>query len=227
MEVAERQFEVLREQIVERRQELGLSKSELARKIGVSPSMVSQIERGNSLPSVPTLFALATALGANVDTFFVADPAVAASAPRRTTALPEDPTRQSPTAEETRDDVLRSDQYLVRKDDRALIDISGGVRWERLTPHPLADVEFLELKYEPHAQSNESPYRHPGFELVVVLEGRFEISVGFEKYVLEPGDSIAFPSSLPHRYCNPLDRESRAITTILRDPPVETGGRGA
>src|SRR5829696_3451862 len=48
--------------------------SELARDAGVSTSLISQIERGNSRPSVATLFALAQALDVPVDSFF-ADPA--------------------------------------------------------------------------------------------------------------------------------------------------------
>ena len=95
--------------------------------------------------------------------------------------------------------------------------MQGGVRWERLTPQALEGVEFLELVYQPRAESNAKLYRHPGFEMVIVLEGRFDIYVGFEQYELGPGDSIAFASSLPHRYVNPTDSISRAITTILRD----------
>jgi quercetin dioxygenase-like cupin family protein len=86
-----------------------------------------------------------------------------------------------------------------------------------LTPSPRDDVEFLELVYAPHAESNEVLYRHPGYEMVLVLRGRFEIHVGFEVYEVQEGDSIAFPSSLPHRYVNPAAHESRAVTVILRD----------
>src|SRR5215470_9118330 len=66
------QFDAIRVALVKRRTELGISMSQLARQIGISPSMVSQIERGQSLPSVATLFALAHALGAEVDAFFPA-----------------------------------------------------------------------------------------------------------------------------------------------------------
>ena len=71
-ELAEQQFATVRERLIERRRELGMTMSALARQIGVSPSMISQIERGQSLPSVETLFALAAALGLTVDTFFSA-----------------------------------------------------------------------------------------------------------------------------------------------------------
>src|SRR5215475_11391797 len=88
--LAERQIEAIRHALTERRQESSMSMSELGRKVGVSPSMISQIERGQTLPSVGTLFALAAALGVTVDAFLTppekkdgdgdgAEPAVAPS----------------------------------------------------------------------------------------------------------------------------------------------------
>ena len=210
-EQAEQQFATVRERLSERRRSLGMSMSELARQIGVSPSMISQIERGNSLPSVETLFALAAALGATVDTFFSTRDGAAAARPE-----PAESSRATGAVSRTLEPV-REHRYLVRRPDRASINVQGGVRWERLTPQALDGVEFLELIYEPRAESNPNLYRHPGFEMVVVLEGRFDIYVGFERYELGPGDSIAFASSLPHRYVNAADSVSRAVTTILRD----------
>jgi mannose-6-phosphate isomerase-like protein (cupin superfamily) len=92
------------------------------------------------------------------------------------------------------------------------------VRWERLTPVPLRHLEFLEMIYAPHAQSDTELYRHPGVEMVYVVEGRFVVYVGFDEYDLGPGDSLAFPSSRPHRYANPTDSVSRAVTVILHEP---------
>ena len=194
------------QRVAARRAERALSVSALAREIGVSRSMVSQIERGQSRPSVSTLFALSEALDVPVDAFFRdVEPAPAGPA-GAAAAFPADP------------DAPRADRYLVRRDARAVIDIEGGVRWERLTPGTLDEVEFLELVYAPHAESNASLYRHPGTEMVLVLSGRMDIFVGFDRYELGPGDSIWFPSTTPHRYVNPTDETTRAVTVILRDP---------
>ena len=218
-ETAVSQFAAVRERLVERRRELGMSMSALARKIGVSPSMISQIERGQSLPSVETLFALAEALGATVDTFFGATPEdgpPGARAPADgVTVRPATAAAPAPEADRHR--------YFVPKEGRAAISIQGGVRWERLTPRAMVDLDFLELIYEPGAQSSEHLYPHPGFEMVLVIAGRLEIYVGFERYVLDPGDSIAFASALPHRYVNPLAQESRAVTTIIHEPLINLG----
>ena len=214
------QYAAVRERLSERRRELGMSMSALARKIGVTPSMISQIERGQSLPSVETLFALADALGATVDTFFgtpEASSQLVAWAPGSARA------RRQASSEAP----ASSDPYFVNKDDRSAISIQGGIRWERLTPSAMVDFDFLELIYDAGAESSEHLYPHPGFETVLVISGRMEIYVGFERYVLDPGDSIAFPSSVPHRYVNPLDRESRAVTTIIHEPVVRLGSAPA
>jgi quercetin dioxygenase-like cupin family protein len=187
--------------------------------------MVSQIERGQSRPSVSTLFALAEALQVPVDAFFrdvheeedVGDPAGAGSTAAEPVAGPEPADPGAP----------RADRYLVRRDARAVIDIEGGVRWERLTPATLDEVEFLELVYAPHAESNASLYRHPGVEMVLVLAGRLEIFVGFDHYELGAGDSIWFPSTTPHRYLNPTDETTRAVTVLLRDPAGAAPGPDA
>jgi transcriptional regulator with XRE-family HTH domain len=222
--LAERQFEAIRHALTERRQAVGISMSELGRKVGVSPSMISQIERGQTLPSVGTLFALAAALGVTVDAFLTPaegeeNDAPAPSAAEQPTPLPDPPASTAHAAEpiEALPASPRESMYVVRHDKRASVPIRGGVVWERLTPRSLEDVEFLELDYAPYAESDDELYRHPGIEMVLVLEGRFEIHVGFETYALEEGDSILFPSSLPHRYVNPTDAQSRAVTVILRD----------
>jgi transcriptional regulator with XRE-family HTH domain len=193
------------ERLAEHRARRGVKVSALARQIGVSPSLISQIERGQSRPSVSTLFALAEALDVPVDAFFRNGEPAAPAPPPVVPARAEAP--RGP----------RQDRYAVRRDERAGIDIQGGVRWERLTPTPLDDVEFMELIYAPGAESNASLYRHPGFEMVLMLSGRLVIHVGFERYELGPGDSMAFPSTQPHRYVNPGDETARAVTAILRD----------
>ena len=183
--------------------------AELAREIGVTPSLISQIERGQSRPSVSTLFALAQALDVPVDAFF-REPAVGRPGRRRPAAAGIRP--RTPPAEA---------RYVVRQGNRAAIDIEGDVRWERLTPETKAHLDFFELVYGPGAESNPTLYSHPGTEMVLMLTGRLDISVGFETYRLDPGDSMEFPSSLPHRYANPDHAEARAVTVIMYDCPAD------
>ncbi|HEY2129310.1 MAG TPA: XRE family transcriptional regulator [Streptosporangiaceae bacterium] len=194
------------------RAERGLRVAELAREIGVTPSLISQIERGQSRPSVSTLFALAQALDVPVDAFFREPAAARPSAPAGA---------GQPQPTPGPDQHLAEARYVVRQGNRATIDIEGGVRWERLTPETMAHLDFFELVYGPGAESNPTLYSHPGTEMVLMLTGRLDISVGFGTYRLAPGDSMQFPSSLPHRYANPDSTEARAVTVIMYDCPAD------
>lgn len=164
----------------------GLRVAELARRAGVSPSLVSQIERGQSRPSVSTLVALAEGVGAPIDALFRA---------------PED----APAA-------ASGDGYVVRRHERATIEIEGGVRWERLTPATLEHADLIELVYAPGSQSHARAYRHPdGVEMVLVLQGTLVVEVDGVAHVLHGGDSMLFPSSAEHRYVNPTAEEARGV----------------
>lgn len=214
----------------------GLRVAELAREVGVTPSLISQIERGQSRPSVSTLFALAQALHVPVDAFFRESPQVSAEPEGERAVTPPRGRADAdggPRVPEPRDsgaealpyDAPRADgRYLVRKETRATIDIEGGVRWERLTRNTMDHLDFFELVYEPGAESHPRQYTHPGTEMLLVMRGKLEITVGFERYLLGPGDSIDFPSSMPHRYVNHGTETVHAVTVIFYDCPDKRDG---
>lgn len=200
--------------------------SDLARRISVSPSLISQIERGQSRPSVTTLFALAQELAVPVDAFFETGPLSDLERAPAELGRPV-PGPADGAWREANGGPGESERYLLKHDERPTVEIRGGVRWERLTRTALTDLEFMELVYQPGAESDPQLYRHPGLECVLVIENRLDITIGFEVNRVMAGDSIAFPSSLPHRYVNPTDQVSRAVTVILRDdlstmPPMVT-----
>jgi transcriptional regulator with XRE-family HTH domain/quercetin dioxygenase-like cupin family protein len=218
----------------------GLRVAELAREVGVTPSLISQIEHGLSRPSVSTLFALAQALDVPVDAFFREPPQASPASARPPADGPQRPEpggvsvpeglaeagpRPAAAGQERRQGQRRRGEgrYVVRRGNRAAIDIDGGVRWERLTPETLRHLDFFELVYSPGAESNPTLYSHPGTEMVLVMTGVLEISVGFDSYRLAAGDSMQFPSSMPHRYTNPEPGTARAVTVILYDCPADAG----
>jgi quercetin dioxygenase-like cupin family protein len=59
---------------------------------------------------------------------------------------------------------------------------------------------------------------HVGEELGFVLEGEVEIMLGDKPYLLKEGDSIFFPSELPHGYRNPGDKTARILW--INTPPT-------
>lgn len=185
------------------RQARDLTLRELAQRLGVSPSMISQIETGRASPSVSTLYAIASELDVSLDELLFND--------RR----PSSPNQAATGA------AGGTERFVQRADNRARIRLASGVVWERLTPHPESDTEFLFVTYEVGgASSAEDEYqRHGGREWGFVLAGRLEIRIGFERHVLEQGDSISFESSVPHRLANAGEVPVHAVWFVL--------GRGA
>jgi transcriptional regulator with XRE-family HTH domain len=174
------------QQLRARREDSGLSLRELARRLGISPSALSQIETGKSRPSVSTLYAIVSELGASLDELFggirgpVAEPSV-----RRLQAA-------------------SLDDRVQRSGTRSVIQLESGVRWERLTATPDPAADFLYVVYDPGGSSSQADgfIRHVGREYGFVLSGTLEVTVGFDTHELGPGDSISFDSTTPHRLRN-------------------------
>ena len=189
------------------REQAGLSLRELARRLGVSPSAISQIETGKSRPSVSTLYSIVSELGMSLDELFgaprTAQPAATPPAPARRTGT--SPGQQP------------AERHVQRADTRAEIDLESGVRWERLTPGPDHDTDFLFVTYDVGGSSSEGnrSMRHSGHEYGLVLSGTLEVTVGFDHYVLGPGDSISFDSTVPHRLANLGDEPVRGVWFVV------------
>jgi transcriptional regulator with XRE-family HTH domain len=184
------------------RERHGLSLRELARRLEISPSALSQIETGRSRPSVGTLYAIVSELDMSLDELFGSQ-RTPASAPRATDAG---------GAEEA------GATLVQRRDARKGIDLESGVRWERLTPTAEQDADFLYVVYEVGgASSREGTHmRHMGREYGLVLSGRLRVTIGFdEEHELGPGDSIAFESSRPHRLENAGAEPVEAIWFVV------------
>src|SRR5262245_7954775 len=149
----------------DRRESLGISLREIARRIGVSASLISQIERDKVNPSVSTLYALVRELGLTMGDLFAAD---GDAAPDRAAA------GSGPGP-------------AVRPDDRLLINLASGVTWERLTPSTDPATEFLYVVYDVGSEScpEDSLVTHGGREYGYVMSGRLGIRIGFDEYVLE------------------------------------------
>ncbi len=147
--------------IRQERQSAGLTVRKLAAQVKVSPSLISQIERGRATPSVATLWAIATELGLPVgDLFSDAEAALGASA----TSTP-----------------------VQRQKTRNAITLAGGVRWERLTPRPDHDVEFIYIMYPVGSEScpPDALSQHGGKEYGYVVSGALGIQIGFDEHVLK------------------------------------------
>jgi transcriptional regulator with XRE-family HTH domain len=193
------------------RQKQGLSLRELARRVRISASMLSQVENDRTRPSVSTIYAIATELGLSIDALLSdsdgqAGSAVAAAGPR---------TRRGSAA--AAPVLAELSCQLVRPDERRKLELESGVTWELLSdllPHM---VDFMFVTYEPGGSSSSSGklMRHTGTEFAFLLRGQLKIQVGFDEYVLEPGDALAFDSSEPHLLVNEGTEPAEGIWFVL------------
>ena len=148
------------------RTERGRSLREAARALGVSPSLLSQIELGAVRPSVATLYRVVQEFGISLDEVFA-------------------------------DGDADAEPYVRRAAARERIELGNGVAWERLTPGRDETVDFVRVSYEPGEPGER--LRHAGHEYGTLVEGSLHVEVGADAFELHEGDSVAFPSSLPHR----------------------------
>jgi transcriptional regulator with XRE-family HTH domain len=166
----------------------GLTLSELAEKSGLSIGYLSLLERDRATPSINALHAISRALGVTISWFFDANAA--------------------PVEERG---------FVVRRARRRRLEFSAGIVDELLSPSLEGSLELLASRFPPGASSGDAPYTHNGEEAGVVVRGTLELWADGKHFVLKAGDSFGFPSSLPHRYCNPGSEETEVIWAIT--PP--------
>jgi transcriptional regulator with XRE-family HTH domain len=183
--------EALGARIRAERQRAGLTVRGLAGSVGVSPSLISQIERGRATPSVATLWSIADALGVSMAALF---------------SSAEPSGRETATA-----------GPVQAQETRRVITLADGVRWERLTPQSDGELDFVLAVYPPGAAScpADALTRHGGREFGYVIGGTLAVEVGFDEYVLRTNDSIAFDSSVPHRLRAVGDESAVAVWAVL------------
>jgi transcriptional regulator with XRE-family HTH domain len=184
----------LGERIREERVRRGVSLRALAGEVGVSASMISQIENGKSQPSVSTLYAITSALGVSIQEVF-------------DVGLPAEP--EVVDAPATLIEALGSSRGqrigpVVTPHDRQALTLDTGVTWERLGELPPHSVDFLRVTYPPGGSSSSTGglMRHHGAEFGYLISGELVLTLGFEEFQLSAGDSISFESATPHSYRN-------------------------
>lgn len=183
----------------EERERRGISQRELARRIGLSASLISQIESGQSKPSVSTLYSIVTELTVSLDDIFRSND------------------HDGHGGAGSAGDGDADSAPVVRPSERHVIDLASGVRWERLTTHQHEDVDFLHVTYDVGGASSpdDKLMRHSGREYGFVLSGRLGVQLSFDRYELGPGDSIVFDSTQPHRLWNIGDEPVHGIWLVL------------
>ena len=203
------EYGVIGDRLREVRNARGLSLRAMAARLGVSASLISQVETGRARPSVQTLYAIAAELGISLDELLFSDARHVGEDEANGTepgAIPEIRLPADP---------------VQRAGNRTAIRLASGVIWERLTTASIPNVDFLRVTYEVGgASSPEHEFqRHAGQEWGYVLSGTLAVTIGFDEVVLGPGDSIAFDSTTPHRLANVGDEPVHGIWFVLGRRP--------
>lgn len=172
------------------RRRANLTLREVAGRTGFSVSYLSQVERGYAAPSLAALKKIANALGSTVGYLFDGE-VVTRPLPRN---------------------------LVVRAGERKrLVYPSSQIVNELLCPDLQRQIEMLLVTAPPGTESGQESMTHHGEEALFVLEGSIDVWVAGEHYHLEAGDSMAFPSTLEHRWENPGPDELKAVWVMV--PP--------
>ena len=161
----------------------GLSQRELAKRAGVTNSTISMIEKNSVSPSISSLKKVLAGIPMSLVEFF---------------------------SQEAEQDKYTQVVYRAAE----LIDIHSGAISMKLVgkAYPNRAITLLDETYPAGSDTGDDMYTHDGEESGLLVEGRLELSVGDEVFILEPGDSYYFESSKPHRFRNPFDQPARLIS---------------
>ncbi|HMK31190.1 MAG TPA: cupin domain-containing protein [Terriglobales bacterium] len=156
----------------------------LGKQTGLSPGLLSKLETGKLYPTLPTLLRIARVFGVGLDHFFN--------------------TANGSSATTTRhEERLRFPEKMG----------ASGVAYlyeclNRAAPESKLTVFLAQFESE---NGRAPAHHHAGCEVIYLLEGRLQLKIGLDEYLLEEGDSIQFDASNQHSYRRIGNRPCSAI----------------
>jgi len=169
-----------------KREELGLLVKDLSAQIGVTPSLISQIERGKAFPSIVTLKKISDALSSTVGELI------------------------------GEHENLSQHPLLKVKERRFVKKNKKGTSLHMLSYHdPSKQIEPYIIQFNKNSNSKGiMTSSFPGQEFCFVLKGKFEAEVNDIQYKLKDGDGFYFNSKLPHNFKNISGDEAEMLWII-------------
>lgn len=170
------------------RSERSMTLQDVANRSGVSVAMLSHIERGRSTPSIKVLDRVRQALGVSFSEFF-GEPSLAAE----------------PEA-----------NLVSRADNRPFLKFDAmNLSKELLSPVRGTEIEMMLLHLGKGGHSGDEPWRRVGVKCGMVIDGKFELTIGTSVHTLSKGDAFQFDSSFPHSFRNLHEGESTIMWVIF------------
>lgn len=176
------------------------SLGDLSEQSGVAKSIISQIEKNETNPTLSTVYKLARALNAPIEDILRSDD---------TPALVE---KLGPSGTP----LLMSDDGLVK------LRIVGWIKTIEL-------VQWYSYESEPGGVLESEPHPAGSIENLTVLEGEVAIVVGGEEFRLSTGETARYSADVPHRITNIGKKTAKAFMVNLLGPVTATTqslGRG-
>jgi len=148
---------------------------DLGKHTGLSPALLSKIERGRLFPTLPTLLRIALVFGVGLEYFFAGareKPLVAVTRKSERVELPERPGARD-----------------------------AAYRFASLD-YPATERRFncYYAEFFPVAPEKLRPHDHAGVEFIYVIQGTLSVHMNGEEHALEAGDAVYFDATIPHAY---------------------------
>lgn len=172
------------------RKKKGLSLVKLGEHTGTSAGLLSKIERGRLIPTLPTLMKIALVFGVGLDHFFAFRPETP-----RAAVIRKDERLRLPNRADSRDPTYLFESLDFPVTDRAM-------------------DAYLAMFRAGAAETD--PHMHPGAEVIYVISGTLVVTVEGEVFELESGDSMYFDGALPHSYCQKSKDACSAVVVVAR-----------
>lgn len=179
--IATKTAESIGETIRKLRETCRLSVRALASRSGFSPSLISQIELGQTTPSISSLERIALALGVTLAEFFHAAE-----------------TKSSP--------VVHSESRLALNSSwsKATLEALGPIGAGR-------KLEPVMITIEAGGSSGKRPYAHSNERFALLIEGEVTLTLGEEKHLLKRGDAVTILPGVPFRWENHTSKRTQIL----------------
>lgn len=176
-----------------------LSLRSVASEVGVSASLLSQVETGKTQPSVSTLYALVNHLGISLD------------------GLMKGMNQSDGDAGDGVDYQAGHHGIVQRRSENPIIEMENGVVWERLADGGRDEADPLMVTYEPGSSSSVEGkmMRHDALEYGLIIEGTLTLRIENEVHEMYPGDSFNFDANRLHMYENNSAKPARGIWFVI------------
>lgn len=180
----------LGERIRRKRESMHMQLNDLAKKVGISASALSQIENAKAFPTILNLKAIADSLNTTVGEI-IGEYETLSQNPR----------------------IKKGEKKFVKQNE-------SGASLYLLSHHdPHKQMETYSMVFEQGADASELMLTHPGQEFVHVINGQMLINLEEQEFILENGDSFYFNSGIPHQMKN-INTGTSEVIWVITPPNI-------